>query len=155
KNTAQIGDGKVKMKIKAGITYTLADFPSQQGTINAQMQFGTGTRYCMQCSGNTKDDARKFLGKDCALVACATDFSPCHQTACGTFVSQWAVNSPVGVAVDASGNVFVANSALRRIEKYTNTGTFTTQWGSLGDGDGQFDIIGGVAVEASGNVYVT
>src|SRR5262245_2450537 len=41
KNTAQIGDGKVKMKIKAGITYTLADFPSQQGTINAQMQFGT------------------------------------------------------------------------------------------------------------------
>src|SRR5678815_329072 len=44
KNRALIGDGKLKVKIKSGVTYTLADDGSQ-GTVNAQVQFGSGTRY--------------------------------------------------------------------------------------------------------------
>jgi hypothetical protein len=153
KNLAQFGDGKMKVKIKSGITYDIADFPSQQGTVDVQVQFGTGTRYCMRCPGNTKDDATKFLGKDCVTTACGRDYSPCHPTACGTFVGQWTVPGAHGVAVDPSGNVLAATGG--NIKKYTNAGTFITQFGSPGTGDGQFGNIGGIAVDASGNVYVT
>jgi hypothetical protein len=76
KNRALLGDGKLKVKVKSGVTYTLADDGSQ-GSVNAQVQFGTGTRYCMRCSGNRKDDASKFLGKDCPVAPCAPEPSAC------------------------------------------------------------------------------
>ena len=34
-------------------------------------------------------------------------------------------------------------------------GTFITKWGSEGTGDGQFDVPGWIAIDESGNVYVT
>ena len=46
--------------------------------------------------------------------------------------------SPSGVAVDSTGDVYVADSGNSRIQKFTPTGTFITKWGSLGTGDGQF-----------------
>src|SRR5436853_3115556 len=49
KNSAQIKNGKLSVKIKSGVTYTLAD-NGTQGAVNVQVQFGTGTRYCMRCS---------------------------------------------------------------------------------------------------------
>jgi hypothetical protein len=61
---------------------------------------------------------------------------------------------PRAVAVDTSGNVYVADTNNDRIQKFTSDGTFLTTWGSEGSGDGQFDWPSGVAVDASGNVYV-
>lgn len=72
-------------------------------------------------------------------------------------------NFPFGLAVDAAGNVLVAdhgNSAIRRI---TAGGTVTTLAGSAGvsgnlDGSSsaaRFDHPAAVAVDASGNVYVS
>ena len=58
------------------------------------------------------------------------------------------------VAVDASGNVFVLDDVDDRIQKFTDTGTFLTQWGSGGTGDGQFTTPFGIAVDGSGNVFV-
>lgn len=69
KNVAQIKDGKLFVKIGSGIGYSLADDGSQ-GTVNVQVQFGTGTRYCLRCPGNTKDDGSKFLGKNCTAAPC-------------------------------------------------------------------------------------
>lgn len=63
-------------------------------------------------------------------------------------------NWPVGVAVDASGNVYVADSGNHRIQKFTSSGAFITNWGTQGTGDGGFNRPYGVAVGASGNVYV-
>jgi len=62
--------------------------------------------------------------------------------------------SPRDVAVDLSGNVYVADSGNDRIQKFDSSGTFLTKWGTNGAGDGQFDNTGGVAVDFSGNVYV-
>jgi DNA-binding beta-propeller fold protein YncE len=37
---------------------------------------------------------------------------------------------------------------------YSSNGTFLTQWGSVGSGNGQFNGPFGVAVDAGGSVYV-
>ena len=59
------------------------------------------------------------------------------------------------VAVDASGNVFAVDDGNDRIEKFTNIGTFVAQWGSLGNGDGQFNAATAVAVAANNEILVT
>ena len=59
-----------------------------------------------------------------------------------------------GVAVDSSGNVYVADTNNNRIQKFDSSGTFITKWGSSGTGDGQFEYPTGIAVDSSGNVYV-
>ncbi|MFI5372623.1 MAG: hypothetical protein ACHQ52_13790 [Candidatus Eisenbacteria bacterium] len=38
---------------------------------------------------------------------------------------------------------------------FTGTGTYLTQWGSNGSGEGQFNIPLGLATDAAGNVYVS
>jgi|SRR5581483_1527014 len=76
KNSAQVADGKLSVKIKSGVTYTLAD-NGTQGTVNVQVQFGTGTRYCMKCTGNKKDDVKSFSAKACVAAACDAEPSTC------------------------------------------------------------------------------
>jgi hypothetical protein len=81
---------------------------------------------------------------------------------CGAFVSKWGsggsgdgqFSNPTDVAVDGSGNVFVADRNNSRIQKFTNSGSFLTKWGSAGSGDGQFSTPEGVAVDGTGNVFV-
>ena len=67
---------------------------------------------------------------------------------------QWFFSNPSGVAVDSSGNVYVADNSNHRIQKFNSSGGFITKWGSYGSGDGQFNYPYGVAVGSSGNVYV-
>jgi sugar lactone lactonase YvrE len=70
-------------------------------------------------------------------------------------------NNPAGVAVDASGNIYVADKDNHKIRKITAAGVVTTLAGSGTDGsaDGTgtaatFSLPEGVAVDASGNIYL-
>jgi len=42
-----------------------------------------------------------------------------------------------------------------RIQKFTPDGQFLSKWGTFGSGDGQFNSMGGISIDANGNVYVT
>jgi len=63
-----------------------------------------------------------------------------------------------GIDVDGSGNIYVTdqwyNGYGAGVGKFTSDGTFVTQWGSFGTGNGQFYYPNGITVDGSGNVYV-
>jgi hypothetical protein len=67
----------------------------------------------------------------------------------------------VGIAVDASGNVYVADASNNLIRKITSGGVVTTLAGSGSSGSANgagtaasFNFPDGVAIDTSGNVYV-
>ncbi|MDQ6723597.1 MAG: hypothetical protein M3Z01_04960 [Thermoproteota archaeon] len=64
-------------------------------------------------------------------------------------------NSPNGIAIDSSGNLYVSDYDNNRIQKFDSNGTFITKWGSEGSKDGQFLNPQGIATDSSGNVYVS
>jgi tripartite motif-containing protein 71 len=85
--------------------------------------------------------------------------SPAH-AALGDFLYKWgnesySVLSPNGVAVDASGNMYVLDAGTEEVKVFDNKGIFIRKWGSGGTGDGQFYTPMGIAVDSLGNVYVT
>ena len=71
-------------------------------------------------------------------------------------------SAPSGVAVDSTGNVYVADAGNDTVRAITPTGVVTTLAGTaivrgVADGtgiDARFSFPGGLAVDATGNVYV-
>ena len=65
-------------------------------------------------------------------------------------------NTPNRAATDASGNVYVTDSGNSRIQVFNSTGTYQSQYGALGSGNGQFLPLSalGIAVDSAGNSYV-
>lgn len=61
---------------------------------------------------------------------------------------------PRGVAFDASGNMWVADTQNNRIQKYSANGSFLMQFGSAGMGAGQFNKPIGLAVGSNGWIWV-
>lgn len=80
-----------------------------------------------------------------------------------TVLAQWGsqgsgdgqFNTPWGIAVDASGNVYVTDHSNHRVQKFSSSGVFVSKWGSFGTADGQFNGPTNVAVDSAGRVYVS
>lgn len=72
------------------------------------------------------------------------------------------LRAPRGVAVDAKGDVYVADVDNHRVLKYKTQGQFVFQIGASqggkpasGTGDGEFDAPSGVAVDGAGRLFVS
>jgi uncharacterized protein (TIGR03437 family) len=81
----------------------------------------------------------------------------------GSDATKAQMNSPTGVAVDSSGNLYIADSLNRRIRKVASGGSISTFAGNgtfsySGDGapagKAQLNTPQGVAADAAGNLYV-
>ena len=62
--------------------------------------------------------------------------------------------SPRGLAVDAEGNVWVADTENNRIQKFDAEGKYVSKFGTSGSGDGQLASPRGVAIDSEGNIWV-
>jgi DNA-binding beta-propeller fold protein YncE len=61
-----------------------------------------------------------------------------HLAPDGTLQVEWpGFNSPVGVALDAQGNIYVADSDNHRIQQLSPSGQRVAQWGTFGIDPGQ------------------
>jgi DNA-binding beta-propeller fold protein YncE len=81
----------------------------------------------------------------------------------GVLITKWGSSGtddgqfqmPRAIAVDpGTGDVYVADSGLNRIQKFSSDGTFLTKWGATGAGNGQFDSPEAIAVNANHYVFV-
>lgn len=123
-------------------TYTYPNVPygtSIQMTFAAQPGWETCTANSGDFSGAVTQDV---TGED---LSCLAD-----QAAASTVAtSGYTLSAPVGVAVDSSGDLFVADSGDNKVYEVTSAGTVT----QLASGYA-FSAPFGVAVDSSGNVYV-
>ena len=62
---------------------------------------------------------------------------------------------PDAVAVDPSGNLWVADSGHDRVLEFNSKREFLRAFGTAGTGAGQFQGIAGIATNSSGDVYVS
>ncbi|MBN2516916.1 MAG: hypothetical protein JXC33_12900 [Deltaproteobacteria bacterium] len=61
---------------------------------------------------------------------------------------------PYGIAADAAGIVYVADTYNNRIQMFDVNGTYVRSWGQKGTGQGDLIVPYDVAVDGQGNVYV-
>lgn len=63
------------------------------------------------------------------------------------------MTGPLYAAIDPAGNVYVPDNYV--VNKFAPSGVLLQQWGSQGNGAGQFQAAAGIALDAAANVYVS
>ena len=71
------------------------------------------------------------------------------------FQGEASFSEPDAVALDPSGDIFVADSAKDQVLEFNSERKLLRQFGSEGSGEGQFKGIGAIASNSAGDVYVT
>jgi len=163
-----VSDGNIIRKITpSGLVSTFAGsgaYGNSNGQVPAASFFepqglAVDTFGNVYVADNYNNDIRKISpGGFVSLLAGSFYSANGNADAQGTYAS---FSYPVGIAVDDSGNVYVADSGNNEIRKITPGGLVSTLAGSLTSGSvngkgssASFNNPSGVAVDASGNVYV-
>src|ERR671910_1763564 len=151
---------------------TFADFPANSEESYLQSLKFTASSPPSECRlsvfllvgrDSTNSDAEAFINTLSIDANIPSAPAGCMLERPPSFVTKWGQMgerdgrfvTPQGVAVDSSGNVYVADMGMDRIQKFDSEGTFSTKWGSAGEENGEFHEPQGVAVDSSGYVYVS
>ena len=165
--TDQVGQA-IRKIAPGGVVTTIAGTPGTAGSAN-----GTGSAalffypagIAVDGSGNVfVSEERNFDIREITPSGVVTTLAGTAGASGGTDGTGPAAkfNVPAGMTIDGSGNLYVADFGGATIRKITPAGVVTTVAGKDGnqgsaDGTGaaaQFDAPSGVAVDASGNLYV-
>lgn len=65
------------------------------------------------------------------------------------------LNTPIDVALDGDGSIFIVDRGNNRVQKFDSAGGFISKFGTTGSGDNNLNNPGGIAVDASNDIYVT
>ena len=162
---ADTGNNRIRMINPLGVVMTVA------GDGTAAFLDGTGTAAKFSGPSGVAVDAAGYvyvadtvnqrirkIAPGGAVTTLAGDSSAGFVDGAGTAAR---FNFPKGVAVDAAGNVYVADTGNNRVRKIAPGGTVTTLAGdgtaAFVDGTGtaaRFNAPSGVAVDVAGSVYV-
>ena len=160
--TDQVGQA-IRKIAPGGVVTTIAGTPGTAGSAN-----GTGSAalffypagIAVDGSGNVfVSEERNFDIREITPSGVVTTLAGTAGASGGPAAK---FNVPAGMTIDGSGNLYVADFGGATIRKITPAGVVTTVAGKDGnqgsaDGTGaaaQFDAPSGVAVDASGNLYV-
>lgn len=158
---------RIRKITPAGVTSTLAG-SSTYGYVNgtgSAAQFYNPFGIAVDSSGNVyvADTNNNAIRKvtPAGVVTTLAGAGPYLSGAANGTGTAAQFNSPYGVAVDGSGNVYVADAGNNLIRKITSAGVVTTLAGSVAGGFANgtgtaalFNMPMGIAVDSSGNVYV-
>jgi len=155
---ADTGNNRIRKISPDGIITTvagteIAGFSGDNGPAS-QAQLNQPEGIAVDASGNlfiadTDNDRIREVSPDGVIVTIAGDEGFSGD---GGPASQAQLNHPEGVAVDASGNLYIADTGNNRIRKISPNGIITTV-----AGNGTPAILNaptGIAVSASGNLYI-
>ncbi|HEY0747819.1 MAG TPA: hypothetical protein VGD63_14055 [Steroidobacteraceae bacterium] len=157
---ADTGNNEIRVISQAGAVTTFAGNPTEghaDGT-GALASFSTPRGVAVDATGNVyvadyaNNEVRKISpqGVVTTLAGNPTAGSADGNGAAASF------NGPSGVAVDAAGNVYVADSGNNEIRKITPAGVVTTFAGAAIAGTPpSFSNPIGIAVDSQGNIYVS
>jgi sugar lactone lactonase YvrE len=164
---ADYGNSRIRKITSSGMVSTLAGSGVAgylDNTTGTSAQFNNPSGVAVDTSGNVyvadtyNNRIRKITSGGVVTTLAGSGVAGSLDNTTGTSAQ---FNTPSGVAVDTSGNVYVADTYSYRIRKITSSGVVSTLAGSgaLGFADGpatsaRFSFPDGVAVDTSGNVYV-
>lgn len=72
----------------------------------------------------------------------------------GWQMPDWRAGKPVGVTIDRTGRVFIADTHYHRVKIYDHDGNPLGEFGSVGTGPGQFTYPTSVAIDRDSFIYV-
>jgi sugar lactone lactonase YvrE len=165
---ADYGNDTVRKITSAGVVTTLAGTANSPGSVNATgsaARFNCPSGIAVDANGNVyvadygNHTIRKITSAGAVTTLAGTANSPGSTDGTGGAAR---FKNPNGVAVDTSGNIYVADMSNHVIRKITKAGVVTTLAGtaaSLGSANGtgteaRFNYPTGVSVDRSGNVFV-
>lgn len=160
---------KIRKITPAGVVTTLAGSgsPGNAEGVGTAASFNFPTDIVIDAAGNIyitdsgNHKIRKITpGGAVSTFAGSGDWRPLGDDGLGTAAS---FDTPRGITIDPSGNLYVSDMMNRKIRKITPAGMVTTLAGNtklMGSTDGQgatvsFSEPQGIAIDASGNVFMT
>jgi sugar lactone lactonase YvrE len=162
---ADNGNNRIRKITPEGVTSTLAGngMASYKDTIASEARFRDPLGVVADPDGNVfvsdvNNKRIRKISRDGIVSTVAGDGTTAFKDATGIAAEFY---TPIGIARDLSGNLYIADANNRRIRKIAPDGAVTTLAGdgnvNFKDGIGaaaEFKFPTGVAADAAGNVYV-